>query len=189
MAGYIQKLRENTEILDVDEIAKGIYKKHGEVMPLLKNAFGDDIIGRDGNIIYKRLAKAVFSDPLKLEKINSIMFPFIRKEVSRLVSGSAGRDYVVIDAAVLFDAGLERLCDYIILVVADEKTRENFLRNKNMPHNEIKLKVGGQFIKIEREKIDFEVVNYGTREMLFGKTAEIIRMMEEEVKKNKNGKQ
>lgn len=188
MAHYILKLRKNTRILDVDTIAREIYKKDEKALLLLKKAFGRCIFQCNGSISHARLAEVIFSDCRNLKKINSIMFPLLRKEVEKAVSESAGFDYVIIDAAVLFDAKLDRLCDYIIWMDAEEKIRESFLKNKNLPDNEIKLKIKGQFIKIDHKKVDFKVVNSGTEEELYGKAGEIIRRIEEKGLRKRDGK-
>jgi dephospho-CoA kinase len=160
-------------------MAKEIYKKDQSVLLLLKKAFGQDIFDQNGEILYERLARVIFSSHGNLKKINRIMFPRIRKEVSRAVSNNKNQDYVIIDAAVLFDARLDLLCDYIIWVDTGEKVRENFLKNKNLSDNEIKLKIKGQFINIDQKKVDYRVINSGTEEMLFKKASEIISSIEE----------
>ena len=95
-------------------------------------------------------------------------------------------DYIIIDAAVLFDAKLDLLCDFIILVDADESLRKTFLKNKNLNDNEIELRIQGQHIKINESRVDFRIINDGKIENLRKKTLNIFEAVK---KKNINGKE
>jgi dephospho-CoA kinase len=104
------------------------------------------------------------------------MFPRIRAEVKSTVVSHKNSGHIVIDAAVLFGAKLDILCDYIILVESNEKNRKNFLKNKKFSDNEIELKVKGQHIEINKNCVDHIIINDGDMENLLRET---VRIMEE----------
>ena len=111
------------------------------------------------------------------------MFPLIRREIRSMVKSDKDNDYIIIDAAVLFDAKLDILCDFIVLVDTDERLRKTFLKNKNLNDNEIELRIEGQHIKINESRVDFRIINDGGIENLKKKTLNIFKAVE---KKNKN---
>jgi len=182
----MEKVEDGIRVLDVDAIAKDIYKKNTGIKTDLKKTFGPDIIEDNGNILYRKLAQIVFSDQIELSKLNRLMFPLIRRDIKNMIKSDKDNDYIIIDAAVLFDAKLDLLCDFIVLVDTGEDLRKTFLKNKNLSDNEIELRVEGQHIKINENRIDFRVINDGTIENLKKKTLKIFKSVK---KKNKNGKE
>ena len=121
------------------------------------------------------LSRRVFSNKKQLLKLNRIMFPRIRSEIKSMVMSQKSTGHIIIDAAVLFGAKLDILCDYIILVESDEKNRKNFLKNKKFSHNEIELKMKGQHIKINKNCVDFTIINDGDKRELLAQTKSIIK--------------
>jgi dephospho-CoA kinase len=161
-------------ILDVDSIAKGLYEKYPEIKNELKSAFGKNIFKSDNTVYFEMLARIVFSNKKELFKLNRIMFPRIRAEVKSIVISRENTKYIVIDAAVLFGAKLDILCDYIILVESIEKNRKNFLKNKKFSDNEIELKVKGQHIEINRNSVDYIIINDGDVKNLLQETIKVM---------------
>ena len=181
----MEKTKERIRVLDADDIAKDIYNKNTAIKSDLKKTFGPDIIDDNKNILYGKLAEIVFSSQIELSKLNRLMFPLIRREIKSIIKSDMVNDYIIIDAAVLFDAKLDLLCDFIILVDADESLRKTFLKNKNLNDNEIELRIQGQHIKINESRVDFRIINDGKMENLRKKTLNIFEAVE---KKNINGK-
>lgn len=175
-------------MLDVDTIARGLYEKYPAIKHSLGRAFGENIFKEDGHVDFSRLAGIVFSSRKQLFRLNRIMFPWIRKEVSKIIASAEGSGHIIIDAAVLFGAGLDILCDHIILVESDEKTRKKFLRDKKLTDNDIELKVKGQHIEINRERVGFTIKNDGNLETLFHKTSNTMEEIEGREKDNAAGK-
>ena len=62
-----------------------------------------------------------------MKKLNELMFPMINKNVENLLITIRTGIHYNMDAAILFDAGLDRFCDKIIYLTADdERTEKNF---------------------------------------------------------------
>lgn len=181
VASIMEKAEDRVRVLDVDAIAKDIYKKNTGIKVDLKKVFGQEIIDDSENILYGKLAKIVFSDQIELNKLNRLMFPLIRRKIRSMVKSDKDNDYIIIDAAVLFDAKLDLLCDFIVLVDTDENLRKTFLKNKNLNDNEIELRIEGQHIKINESRVDFRIINDSGIENLKKKTLNIFKA----VKKNK----
>ncbi len=157
----------------MDRIAKDIYKKNPDILEKLRYSFGKGIFNSKNNLVFSNLAEIVFSDRRELIKLNKLMFPLIRKEVKNILSGNKKRDYIIIDAAVLFDCGLDDLCDCIIYVRSPIKQRKLFLKNKGLPDDEVKLKIHGQHIKIDKRKVNFIIDNDGSLERLLKKIEKV----------------
>ena len=170
---YVKKMKKGTLIIDADKIAKNIYKKDPEILEKLRQFFGEEIFDSEDNLIFKVLAEKVFSDKKELVKLNKLMFPLIRSEIENILNKNHKRDYIIIDAAILFDCGLDDLCDYIIYVKNSVRRKRLFLKNKGFSDNDIELKIDGQQIKTDKKKIDFIIDNDGSKKSLFKKVEKI----------------
>ncbi|MBE3093064.1 MAG: dephospho-CoA kinase [Chloroflexi bacterium] len=172
---YIKKIKKNTLILDVDKVAKNIYSKNPVILNELRKIFGDEVFNSDGDLIYKSLAEKVFSSKTELEKLNRLMFPLIRSEVKNILNENRDKNYIIIEAAILFDCKLDLMCDYIILVDTSDEIREIFLKNKNFLDDDIELRIEGQHIKINRKKVNFIINNNNSKESLLKKVEKILK--------------
>ena len=116
------------------------------------------------------------------------MFPQIRKEVKRLLRSMGDFNHIIIDAAILFGAELDLLCDYIILVDLSDEKRRLLLKHKNLSNNDIELRIRGQQIKVKDDRIDYTIINDGDKRKLHTGTVKIIRDIENR-EKNKDAKE
>jgi len=162
-------------ILDVDKTAKNIYSKDPKILNEIRKIFGDGVFSSDGDLIYKALAEKVFSRKTELEKLDRLMFPLIRSEVENILNENQNKNYIIIEAAILFDCELDSMCDYIILVNTTDQRREIFLKNKNFQDADIELRIEGQHIKIDKKKVNFVVNNDSSREILLKKVEKILK--------------
>lgn len=174
VCSYIKKIKKNALILDIDVLAKDIYTNKPGVTDKLREIFGDGIFSSSGDMDFGILASKVFSDRRELEKLNRLMFPLIRSEVKSLISKNSHRDYIIIDAAILFDCRLYLLCDYIILVITSRERRKTFLSSKVSTKDDIESRIKGQHIRIDRKKVDFTINNSGSLDNLMSKVKKIM---------------
>jgi dephospho-CoA kinase len=175
VCGYIKNIKENALVLDIDGLAKDIYSKRTDVVDRLRELFGTEVFGCAGDLDFESMASKVFSNNKELEKLNRLMFPLIRDEVKNIIDKNSDKDYIIIDAAVLFDCKLDLLCDYIILVDTSYENRRTFLKNKNFSKADIELRIKGQHIKIDMEKVDFVINNDGPKDSLLEKVKGVLK--------------
>ena len=88
--------------------------------------FGDDMKKPDGEIDRRKLGGIVFRDPTRLRQLETILFPYIGRrfhdEIAKAqVSGSAR--FIILDAAVLVEAGWKPMCDHVLFVDAAREVR------------------------------------------------------------------
>jgi dephospho-CoA kinase len=180
VCSYIEKIRKKVLTLDLDKIAKEIYCEDKKVVQELKYLFGKEIIGPKNKIKFKVLARKVFSNQGELEKLNKIMFPLIREKVRKIIDDSSDKNYVVIDAAILFDCNLHLLCDYVIHVKTERNKRKKFLKNKNkdMTEEDINIRLDGQHLKINNSLAGYVIENNGSKTNLYKKVKSVLDKIE-----------
>lgn len=109
-------------LVDADAIARTVTEKGSPVLSALADAFGNDILFPDGSLDRRALAAVAFSSKENTEKLNAVTHPAILARIRRALADAAG-DAVILDAPLLFETGLDALCDHTAAIVADEAVR------------------------------------------------------------------
>lgn len=134
-------------VIDGDLVAREIVLPGREALGQLSAAFGKDIILSDGSLDRKKLAQRAFSSSENTALLNEITHPFIKKRFEELLheAEEEGFERAVIDAAALLESDCRELCERIIVVHADEKTRlERILRRDGITPEQALTRIRGQ---------------------------------------------
>ena len=122
---YLSEM-ENAYTAEADMIAKSLYLPGNSIYEKLLDTFkNDDILDDKGALDKAKLAKAVFDDNEKLQKLNSIVHPAVREEIMSLIERekASGKDYFFLEAAILIENGYKEVCDELWYIYASEETR------------------------------------------------------------------
>ena len=111
-------------VLDFDRISRDTTKKGSPCLDELVNCFGKEIITSDGELDRKLLGQIVFSDSQKLARLNEVSHKYILEESEKIMDAHKGKN-LILDAPLLFEAGLEKRCDFVVGVIApiDERVK------------------------------------------------------------------
>jgi len=85
-----------------------------------------DAVGADGEIDRRILGRTVFADPAQLRELEALVFPWIKQRLREdIVVAKADPDvkFVVLDAAVMLEAGWDGACDRLVFVDAPREVR------------------------------------------------------------------
>jgi dephospho-CoA kinase len=94
-----------------------------------KRRWGDAIFGPDGRIDRARLARIVFGGEPKAERERKHLEQLTHPEIGRLLArqaeefSAAGTKVAVVDAALLFEAGWEEMCEKTVFVDSAPQVR------------------------------------------------------------------
>jgi dephospho-CoA kinase len=97
-------------IIDADRVGHELIEPGHAAFQELIDRFGKDILDRDGRIDRKKLGGKVFSEPQNLQILNAILHPRIiacMREVAIEYRARNPRSVVIIDAPLIFEAGME----------------------------------------------------------------------------------
>ncbi len=175
--------REGACIIEADKVGHELLRK-GEIKEKIKRAFGEEVFGPDGEVDRGKLAEIVFSCPEKLRLLNSIMHPPMVKLIKeRLRSMDCG--VKVVEAAVLFEMGLDRICDVIVLVICSREEQVKRLVEKGFSPQQAEKRVEAQRDYRELEgRADFVILTDGSLQETEKKALEIYR---EIIRREKDG--
>ena len=109
------------------------------IINALSNEFGKEIL-ENGILNREKLAQLVFNNPKKLQKLNSIVHPKVKKHFDNWVEKHKNYPFVVKEAAILFESGSYKYCDTIITVTAPLETRLQRVMKRDKTDRESVLK-------------------------------------------------
>ena len=100
-----------------DDRAKSLMVSSTELISQISAAFGAECY-TDGKLNRSYLAAQVFSDNAKLKLLNSIVHPAVCRDFVRWAEEQSA-EYVVVESAILFESGLDKVVDASVAVVVD----------------------------------------------------------------------
>lgn len=119
VAGFFKDLGVPVYIADLE--ARRLMNEAPEVRDKITALFGDKAYSN--NILDRKyISSQVFMDKQRLEALNGIVHPAVRQDFIHWKKNQQA-PYVLYEAAILFEQGGDRNCDYVILVTADRETR------------------------------------------------------------------
>ena len=150
-------------VVDADRIGHALLLEPA-IRDAIRNRFGEIVMNRAGRVNRRRLAEQVFSDPEKLEALNSIVHPELWRRF-REKAGAARRrgrgPAVILDAALLMEKGLDNLCDCVVyLDVPEEVRRVRAAEARGWDPSEVSRREATQLsLKLKRARADFTIDN------------------------------
>lgn len=112
-------------LIDADKLGHLAYEPETQAFAQVVAAFGDDVVGADGQIDRKVLGGKVFAEEGALTRLTDIVWPEIRRlaeaEIAQNLADSPDQ-VVVLEAAVLFEAGWDDIGDEVWVITVDPET-------------------------------------------------------------------
>ncbi len=151
---YLKEL--GAQVIDADLIARQVVKPGLPAWQQIVDEFGEGILNSDLTLKRKKLGRIVFTDPVKLDKLNKITHPYITAAIEMLVQEhrTAGiKGIVVVEAPILLELGMDRLVDEVWVVAVDPAIQlERLMKRDNITAEEAKLRMKAQMPLDEKLK-------------------------------------
>ena len=152
-------------VIDADRVGHEAYRPRSQAWREVVEAFGEGILLPNGEIDRKSLGSVVFSDPKARIRLNSIMHPRMTDMIRERIEGlrSRGAEVVVVEAALLMEAGWDSLVDEVWVTCSpEEQVLERLQRRNGLTGEEIRARIGSQLPLEERVRhADVLVMNSG----------------------------
>ena len=109
-----------------DDVAKKIMAPGTRAFSQILSAFGESILNENRTLNRAKLAEIVFSDEEKNKLLCDITHPFITIEIRKIIRELTenGKKKVLIDAPLLFESNIGKMCDYTFCVTAARDMRK-----------------------------------------------------------------
>ena len=161
-------------VIDADDIGRRIADENEDVRKAIRDAFGEDVFDSEGKLKRRELGRIVFGDSAKLQILNRIIWPVLIEEVkARIAAVKSDKEEdacIVVDMAVLFEAGLESLFDMVVAIVSPLEKRIRWLaESRGWSRQETLDRVQSQMdLKEKIKKADVVIENDGNPYDLMG---------------------
>ena len=121
-------------VIDADELAREVVKPGKPAWRQIIRTFGKDILNPERTINRHALGHIVFNNRAKLRQLERIIHPRVAREQTRLTKTIARKHpkaVVIYEVPLLFEAGVDKRVDKIIVVTADRETQIARLKERN----------------------------------------------------------
>ena len=145
-------------VIDTDIIARQVVEPGMPALQEIRARFGDDVIGRSGELERSVLRNIVFRDSVARADLESILHPRIGTEV-RKQSAVASGPYQIIAVPLLVDSALRQFVDRVLVVDCDENLQiERLLQRDSGSIEEAKRIMASQSSRDERLAIADDII-------------------------------
>ncbi len=173
---YLEE-RFGASLLSCDEIGRELQAKGGRVYKPIVALFGEEALLPDGELDRGKIARAVFSDPDLLQRLNGIVHPAVKEEVQERIlavqeslrhrprtEGETG--LICVEAALLLEGGYRDICREIWYIYASESVRKKrLMESRGYPEERVMEMFRSQRSdRSFRENTDFSIDNSGNFE-------------------------
>ncbi len=160
-----------------DAEAKKLYELPG-VRRAIENIVGKDVYNAQGKPDFRLIASRIFPDKNLLRRVEKVLHPEVRKAFLKWKSEQC-MPFIILENAILFETGMDALCDAVLLIEADERQRINRIRERDgLPESAIRDRLQYQNKKtLKKDKINFKVENSGSVKDLHDELNKIHRIL------------
>jgi len=153
-------------VLYADDIAKRISATNGSVRREIRKVLGPRAYRKDGSLDRAYVASKIFSGSSHKEKINAIVHPRVRRELRRRAArlAASGHRLVIVEAALIFESGMNEVLDYTIVVDAAREVRiRRIVRRDKVSRADAERRMRAQMDpRAKRRLADVVIDNNGT---------------------------
>jgi dephospho-CoA kinase len=158
-------------VISGDDVARDIVRQGMPAYKEVVATFGEDILQTDKEINRKKLGNIVFSEKEQLMALNKAVHPYWIERMQQLIEQAkktAGDKFVIVDAAILIETGLNKMVDYVVVVNAPMRQRREWIMKRNdIDECQADQRVFSQVPVTEKMKLANTVIeNNGTMEQL-----------------------
>ena len=161
--------------LDTDKVTHELLEKNKEVISKVCELCKPvEVLNKTGSIDRKKVGEVVFSNKEKLKQLEAIIHPEVKKVVEEFFKSN--QDMAVVSVPLLYEAGMESMFDYVILVTADENIRlQRLVKTRNLTEETALIRIKSQNFGQEKlKKANFVIENNASIERLRSEIENII---------------
>jgi dephospho-CoA kinase len=152
-------------VIDADKIGHEVYRPGTEGFRAVVDAFGAGVVAADGTIDRRALGAIVFADDAARLRLNALVHPLIGREIARRIGAARAEALpIVIEAALLLEAGWRPLIDQVWLVSVPRETAiARLVASRGLTRAEVERRLDAQMTDAARRPLaDLVIENDGS---------------------------
>ncbi|MCW5797982.1 MAG: Dephospho-CoA kinase [Nitrospira sp.] len=180
-------------VIDADALAHQVMEPGKPAWRAIVDTFGKAVLHPDRTLNRQTLGAIVFRHPAKLRRLEQIIHPRVAREQARLTRQAGRKDpnaVVIYDVPLLYEAGIDKRVDTIIVVTADRDTQIARLKQRNgFTRAEAIRRIRSQMpIKQKAAAADYLLDGTAPRSRLFAQVRRLYReLYARDASRGKNG--
>lgn len=157
----------NIPVYYSDDRAKTLMNEDERIKFALIKEFGQEVY-IDGLLNRPYLAQIVFNNKKRLSILNSIVHPLVEEDYIKWHNNQQNVPYTLKESAILFESGLHKHIDKVIVVTAPLEIRiERVMQRDKATKNEVLARINKQIPQEEKDKLaDFLIENIDKESLL-----------------------
>ncbi len=150
-------------MIDADKLGHRAYLKGTPAFAQVVATFGEDIVGEDGEIDRQKLGAKVFGQGNRLDELTAIVWPAIRAMAEQEIKDvqlKYPQQIVVLEAAVLIEAGWLDLVDQVWVTIVDPEVAINRASSRDgTDRAAVQARIDAQITNEERQQVADQVID------------------------------
>ena len=160
---------QGVQVREADELARNLMRPGETVFRRVVSAFGNGILGEDGQIDRRSFGRRVFADRNELERLNAIVHPAVRREWEAWLDACAaqGAGVAAVIVPLLYEVGADKGWDAVVCVTACTSARLRRLADRGLSDEEAQVRINVQLAEREKSRLaDYVIINNGDEQLL-----------------------
>jgi len=146
-------------IVDADIIARQVVEPKSDGLNAIVSKFGQGILLSDGTLNRSALRERIFTNNADKEWLNNLLHPLIRNKIHNDIT-TAKSAYVVLVAPLLFENGLDKLCNRTLLIDIPQSVQiERTASRDNVSTEQVKAIIAAQMSREDKQKKADDILN------------------------------
>lgn len=174
----------NIPVIDCDKESRLVLQRGTRGYCKTVERFGNGILTKDGDIDRKALASIVFKNEELVKALNEIIHPEVIDITQNYIDTyrKNGKKTVVVDAPLLIEAGMHKICDELwVVYTSPEVQLQRAMKRDNATREQIEERIKNQSSLEEKKKLaDRLIPNDGTVDELYSRVDELLMITEQE---------
>lgn len=169
----------NATVIDADAVAKKLSNDTTtEYYKEIVKLFGKESLQENNQLNRKKIASIIYNNKNKKEALDKLTFKYVVDDINKKIEErkKENHEYLGIDVPLLYEAKMEKICDIVIAVVAEDQEkimrickRDNI--SEELARKRLEIQNDNEFFT---NKADFVIYNNGSLEKLKNSFKEII---------------
>ena len=154
--------------IDADKLSHDLMSAGGGAVEPVRRMFGDEVILPDGSVDRKLLGRVVFPDVALRRRLEGIIHPMVQHITLECIeqAGKNGVPLVVLDVPLLFESGMDVLCDETwVVFVPEEVQLRRVMARDGLTAQQAQARIDSQMPLAEKlQRADRAIDNAGSME-------------------------
>lgn len=144
---------------DCDKEAKRLIENDPAIKRQIISLLGQEVY-QDGHYQTNIVAEKIFAQPELLQQVNAIVHPAVKADILKRYTMHGTPCTMVVESAILWESGLDKICTHIVAVIAPEEIRlQRAIQRDKSTIQKVRARMRAQMSDAERQQRADIIIN------------------------------